>query len=147
MTQSIQKCFIILLATLAILLSAPVDAKSKRGQLKKFEVAQMKYASSIRWNEFEMAWGYVDPVYRNLKPLTDLEIERLKQVQVVGYTEKTMDVLENGNVEIRVEIRLVNRNTQAERVVIDTQVWRWDAEGKRWWLTTGLPDFSAKPFG
>ncbi len=146
MTQSIQKCFIILFAVLAMLICSPVDAKSKRTQIKKFEIAQMKYASSIRWNEFEMAWGYVDPEYRNVNPLTDLEIERLKQIQVVGYTEKTMDVLENGNVEIRVEIRLVNRNTQAERVMVDTQVWRWDVEGKRWWLTTGLPDFSGKSF-
>ena len=146
MTQSIQKCFIILFAVMAMLIAAPADAKSKRSSIKKFEIAQMKYASSIRWNEFEMAWGYVDPKYRNEKPMSDLEIERLKQIQVTGYTEKTMDVLEDGTVELRVEIRLVNRNTQAERVIIDTQLWRWDPEGKRWWLTSGLPDFSAKPF-
>lgn len=148
MTFRIQKSFIVFFAILLMLtcLSSPADAAGKRSQIRQFEIAQMKYASSIRWNEFEMAWGYVDPEYRDDKQLSDLEIERLKQIQVTGYDEKSQEVLKDGSVELRVEIRLINRNTQAERTIIDTQVWRWDPKSKRWWLTTGLPDFTAKPY-
>jgi hypothetical protein len=39
-----------------------------------------------------------------------------------------------------VEIRVINRNTQAERTVRVREVWRWDAKAKQWWLASGLPD-------
>jgi hypothetical protein len=54
--------------------------------------------------------------------------------------------LPDGSMEQIVEIRLINRNTQAERIVTDVQIWRWDEKAKRWWLTTGLPSFAAKSF-
>jgi hypothetical protein len=104
----------------------------------------MKYASAIRWTEFEMAWGNLEPDYRDKNPLTDLEKERFKQIQVTGYDVKSMDVLPDGTVEQLVEIRLVNRNTQAERTILDTQIWRYDIKAKRWWLTTGLPNTSPR---
>ena len=50
----------------------------------------------------------------------------------------------DGSVEQTVEIRLVNRNTQIERSVIDHQRWRYDPATKRLWLTSGLPDFSQR---
>lgn len=141
MTQSLRQILIIVLASLAMLVAFPADAKSKRSQMKQFEVSRMKYASSIRWNEFEMAWGYVEPFYRKDHPLTDLEVERLKQIQVTGYEEKFQETLADGSIELRAEIRLINRHTQAERVIMNTQLWRWDEVSKRWWLTNGLPDF------
>ena len=33
--------------------------------------------------------------------------------------------------------------TQALRGMRYTEVWRYDAEHKRWWVTSGLPDFWA----
>ena len=43
-----------------------------------------------------------------------------------------------------VELRVVNRNTQVERIITDRQKWRWDAVAKRWWLVSGLPDLDAR---
>ncbi len=146
MTLNIKMPLFAILAILGLLLGVPAEAASKRSQTKQLVVAQSKYSSAIRWNEFEMAWGYVDPIYRKEHPLTNLEKERFKQIQVTGYDEKSQDFLEDGGVEVIVEIRLINRNTQAERVIMDTQIWRWNAESKRWWLSTGLPDFSPKSF-
>jgi hypothetical protein len=127
-----------------MLLTAPAGAASKRSQNKQLEIALSKYSSAIRWSEFEMAWGYVEPKYREENPLSDLEKERFKQIQISGYEVKSRDTMEDGSVEQLVEIRLINRNTQADRSVIDTQIWRWDPKAKRWWLTTGLPNFTAK---
>jgi hypothetical protein len=137
---------LLLAATFFLVASAPTYSSSKRSQAKLLETVQFKYASAIRWSEFEMAWSHVDPAYRDKNPLSDLEKERFKQIQITGYDKKTQDFLPDGSVEQSIEIRLINRNTQTERIVMDIQVWRWDEKAKRWWLTTGLPSFSAKSF-
>lgn len=35
---------------------------------------------------------------------------------------------------------MINRNTQAERLVRGIEIWRWNPKQKRWWLASGLPD-------
>lgn len=144
--MSIKQSLIIIFASLVFLMTPPADAASKRALAKQFEIFQAKYASAIRWNEFEMAWGHVDPGYRTENPLSDFEKERFKLIQVTGYESKSQETLADGSIELYVEIRLVNRSTQAERIVTDTQIWRWDEKIKRWWLTTGLPSFAPKSF-
>ena len=136
---------LLLAATFLVIAVTPANAASKRSQAKQLEISLFKYASAIRWNEFEMASNYIDPEYLEKNPPTDLEKERLKQIQVTGYEAKTQDTLPDGTVEQTVEIRLINRNTQADRSVLDVQIWRWDQKAKRWWLTTGLPNFTVKP--
>jgi hypothetical protein len=102
------------------------------------------YGVAIRWNEFDKALDYLDPAQREAQPLTDLERERFKQVQVTGYEVKDRRVAADGSVEQAVEIRLVNRNTQRERSFVDHQAWRFDPVARRLWLTSGLPDFSQR---
>lgn len=141
-----KKHLVLLLAVIFMMTGISVEAASKRSRAKQLEVAMFKYASAIRWNEFEMASNYVDPEYKEKNPLSDLEKERYKQIQVTGYEAKTQDTLEDGTVEQTVEIRLINRNTQADRSIIDVQIWRWDEKAKRWWVTTGLPNFSPRAY-
>ena len=102
------------------------------------------YGAAIRWNEFEKARDYIDPAIRQQQPMSDLETERLKQIQVTGYEVKLREVTADGSIEQIVEIRVVNRNTQIERIVTDRQTWRRDGTGKRYWLVSGLPDFNAR---
>jgi hypothetical protein len=136
---------VLMLSLLLLFTSSDVSAaNNKRNQAKQRDIYLMKYASAVRWTEFEMAWGYLDPEYRLNNPLTDLEKERFKQIQVTGYEVKTMDTLPNGNIEQVVEIRLINRNTQAERSILDTQIWRYDDKAKRWWLISGLPNTAGR---
>ena len=49
-----------------------------------------------------------------------------------------------GEDEVRqvVQIELANVNTQSVRSIVDRQVWKYDEAGKRWWLTSGLPDIA-----
>ncbi len=141
-----KKIILLLLALVLLQMTMPVEAGGKRSKSKQLELSLFKYASAIRWNEFEMALNYVDPVYRERNPLSDLEKERFKQIQVTGYEAKTQDTLPDGTIEQTVEIRLINRNTQTDRSILNVQIWRWDDKAKRWWLTTGLPDFTAKSF-
>lgn len=108
------------------------------------EEALYTYVSAIRWSDFQAAAAFVDPKVMAEKPLTDLEMERYKQFQVSGYQVQGSSEPAEDRYEQVVEIRLVNRNTQVERIITDRQQWRWDAEAKRWWLVSGLPDLEPR---
>jgi hypothetical protein len=131
----------LLLALVALLLAA---CAASVGGTKRTD-AMTEYAAAVRWNEFDSAWAFVDPAVRAERPLSDLERERFRQVQVTGYDERTRTISPDGlTLEQVVEIRLVNRNTQVERSLTDHQRWKYDPVAKRWWLVSGLPDFDAR---
>ena len=93
--------------------------------------------------QFEKALDFVAPAVRAQAPLTALESERFKQIQVTGYDVKTRTLQPDGGILQTVEIRLISKHTQLERTVIDHQAWTWDPEAKVYWLSSGLPDFNA----
>ena len=68
---------------------------------------------------------------------------RYQQVRVTDYNDDAGPVpLSDTEVRQSVRISLVNVNTQAERTIIDNQVWQYDAASKHWWLASGLPDIT-----
>ncbi|MBD9377491.1 hypothetical protein [Pseudoxanthomonas sp. PXM04] len=110
-------------------------------QRAKLEQAQNAYAAAIRWGDFEGAWTFVEPAYAAAHPMGEFELRRYEQVQVSGYRDLS-SLVEPDEVVVRlIEVRVINRHTQAERTLRYRERWRWDAEGKRWWLVGGLPDF------
>lgn len=125
------------LGLLAVLAPAGAQSRLQRGKLQQVQDA---YAASIRWGEFENAWQAVDPAYRAEHPMTELEFERYKQVQISGYRDLSTRGGPDGAVERAVELRVINKHTMAERTQRYVERWRWDPEAKRWWLVVGLPD-------
>lgn len=105
--------------------------------------ALFAYAGAIRWGHIDDAWSMVDPDYAREHPMTALDRERFEQIQVTGYQVKGSEMLSENEMLQLVEIRLINKHTQAERTVQDRQRWRWDPQLRRWWLTTGLPKITA----
>jgi hypothetical protein len=102
------------------------------------------YATAVRWNEWELAMEHLSPSVLIDKPITELERERLNQIRVTGYDEITRRPISKTAVDVLVEIRLVNVHSQTERTIRNVQRWEYDAKLKRWWLVSGLPDFSPK---
>lgn len=100
------------------------------------------YSGAIRWNQFEAAYDAIDPEVRRSRPLTDFELERMKQVQVTRYEVVSERPLPDGRIAREVEISLVNRHTQTERTVRVRETWRYDETAQRWWQTEGLPNFA-----
>ena len=125
------------LGLLAVLAPAAAQSRMQRGKLQQVQDA---YAASIRWGDFENAWQAVDPAYRAEHPMTDLEFERFKQIQISGYRDLSTRGGPDGTVERAVELRVINKHTMAERTERYIERWRWDPEAKRWWLVVGLPD-------
>lgn len=127
------------LAAIALLaLLAACGGSAKRSPL---EQSLYTYSSTIRWSEFDKALAFVDPEAPAMEPLA---LERLQQYQVSGYDVRSSEQVSDTEYTQVVELRVVNRHTQAERTVTDRQRWRWDAEAKRWWLASGLPDLSPR---
>ncbi len=111
-----------------------------RAQRAKLAQTQAAYVAAVRWSDFEAAENFIDPQQRQAHPLGDVQRERYRQVQVSSYRERSSSMDAEGMLERRIEMGVINRNTQAERTVLVTERWRWDPEAKRWWQTAGLPD-------
>lgn len=132
-------CRIVLGLCLLPLLAGCASMGSQSDLLDKTLYA---YSAAIRWGDFEGAWTLVDPKYREANPMSSLEFERYKQIQVSGYRDLATRLGE-GTAEREIEIGVVNRHNMSTRNLRYTEAWRYDAEAKTWWLTVGLPDFWA----
>lgn len=123
----------------ALLLIVAILTACATDRLDGLQQAQYAYSAAIRWGDFEGAWNLVDPEYRKQHPLSDLEFERYKQVQISNYTELGTRG-GDGTAMREIDIGVVNRNTLVERQTRYMERWRYDPEAKTWWLTVGLPD-------
>ncbi len=130
----------VMVAMLVLVLVSGVANASSRTQARALEITQAAYTAAVRWSDFDAAQSFVEPAYALARPLSDLERSRYEQVQISGYREVRVGEDVDGTMRREVELRVVNRNTQAERLVRSIELWRWDAERKRWWLASGLPD-------
>ena len=126
------------------LAAACADMSMQHIQTKEtiLEDTLKNYAATIRWGDMLQAQAFVDPAYRQAHPMSDLDMQRYRQVQVTAYNDQPAAPISETEVGQTVEIGLVNVNTQSARTIIDRQVWRYDEKEKRWWLTTGLPDIT-----
>ena len=121
-------------AILAVLLSACASTGSQKQVL---DTTLFHYASAVRWEGVDVAMEFTDPEWRTAHPLSAVERGRYAQWQVAGYNVKGSEPLGENELAQLVEIRLVNKHTQTERVM-DRQIWRWDAVVARWWLRSGI---------
>ncbi|MGX5729368.1 hypothetical protein ACWKWK_02425 [Pseudoxanthomonas beigongshangi] len=125
-----------------VLMVVAFGAQAAGGRQKgKLEQAQNAYAAAIRWGDFESAWSFVEPAYAEAHPMGEFELRRYEQIQVSGYRDLSSSVEPDDVVVRLIEVRVINRHTQAERTLRYRERWRWDAGAKRWWLAGGLPDF------
>lgn len=129
-----------IVAALFALTLAGCAAAGRGKQMTALELAQYQYSAAIRWGDFEGAWTLVDPDYRKAHPMTDLEFERYKQVQISGYRDLAAVVSPDGTAMREIQIGVINRHTLTERTTRYTERWRYDAAAKTWWITSGLPD-------
>ena len=133
---------ILLLALLALTSVNALAAKEKltRKQRVELEKTQVAYASTIRWGTTEEALPYLDPEYTREHPLTDLELRRYEQVKISSYRAGDNVNIPDGRVGRPAVVGVINLNTQMQREVTVKEIWRWDAEDKRWLQANGLPD-------
>lgn len=127
-----------------VLLATLLAGCAARERSKLLDETLKHYNALIRWSEYAAAADHYDPALRREKPITGLQMSRLAQFRVSGYDQRALNVTADGSRATQVaEIRLYNVHDLTERTIIDRQVWRYDPEAERWWLTTGLPNVTA----
>ena len=102
------------------------------------------YANAIRWGDIQQALPFIDPETLKQHPLTELDLQRYKQVRFVAYTEQNPVPVGPHEVRQVVRISLLNVNTQTEREIVDNQLWRYDEATKHWHIVSGLPDITQR---
>lgn len=138
-----RRTFQILLLALLALTSVSAFAgeqKTTKKQRKQLEETQVKYDSTMRWGTVEDMLPYLDPAYAKEHPLTDLELRRFEQVKISSYRAGDNVNMPDGKVGRPAVVGVINLNTQMQREVTVKEIWRWDAEDKRWLQANGLPD-------
>lgn len=136
------RCFSIALTGLVLLaLALPAVAKSREKILTE---TLRTYAATIRWGSIEQAESFIDPAYRAAHPMTQLDLDRYKQVRITNYNDTAPVPINDDEVSQTVEIGIVNLHTQEARSIVDRQVWKYDRKNKAWLLSSGLPDITRK---
>ena len=134
MSPSPRSCLLGLL--LALTLAACGEA-NKQDEL--LDATLRSYANTMRWGEIDQAVGFISPADLEAHPISNVELERYRQVRIVGYQEQGMSRPEPGLARQTVTLEVVNQHTQVARSVVDHQEWHYDEVTKHWWLTSGLP--------
>lgn len=127
---------------LLCLVAGTADARSKKD--KAMDQVLLDYAATLRWSSFEQAMTFMDPLVREARPISSVDLNRYRQVRVSYYRQQSPVEVSKTEIQVIAEIGIINNHNQSERVVFDRQTWRWDAKLKRWWLMTGLPSITAK---
>jgi hypothetical protein len=128
-----------LLALLALLLAGcPQQTRDAR----LLDETLMLHAQAVRWGGFEQSLEFMDPRLLAERPPRKLDLERYRQVVISGYRPRGQPVMSGTTASYVVDIEFYNRHTLATRSVVDRQIWRFDAEARRWWLVSPLPDLT-----
>ena len=98
-----------------------------------------KYASLVRWSDFNNAAHYLKPDDETIQP-TRFELEKLKQFKVSSYTESPIRPGKSDEIILQnVDIQLYNIHNNRTKTIIDQQIWEFNSDLKQWFLTSGLP--------
>ena len=127
-----------------LLALAGCTSMNHQTESRALELTLVAYANAIRWGDIQQALPFVDPETVKAHPLSELDLQRYKQVRFVSYIEQAPVPLGPHEVKQVVKIALLNVNTQAEREIIDNQIWRYDEATKHWHIVSGLPDITQR---
>jgi uncharacterized protein YceK len=130
----------IMLVGAALLLLAGCATLQKKDSLR--DQTLEGYGAALRWGDFQSAWQYVDPAVRAARPLTDQQKALYNTVRVAEYDAAGPMATGPDTIEQTATIGLIVKSSQRVYSVMDHQTWHWDAQAKRWWLESGLPDIS-----
>ena len=127
------------LAALAVSLLAgcPVTGSQEQRQTETLQ----RFEALVRWSQFDALVDFMHPDWLAENPVSQLDVDRLKQFQVSQYRVRQIVAIEDGSgVDRLVELRLYHIHTARERSVQYVESWRWDEDRERWMLHSGLPD-------
>lgn len=127
--------------TIALLICALLSACGGRmGKKQSLDHTLYQYAKVMRWADFNTALTFFSPAMETANKPSNTDIERLKQFGVSSYVASPiLPGSDENEIMQDVQIKLYNKHTKREKVIIDRQVWTYDDDTKTWLLLSGLP--------
>ncbi len=133
-----KKSVIIILLCLLV-----VSCGGRMSKKQSLDHTLYQYAKVMRWSDFNTALSFFSPDIEDEKKPKRLDIDRINQFSVSSYVPSPIMPGDSDNSILQnVQIKLYNKHTKREKVVIDQQVWEYDDEIKKWWLLSGLPNLT-----
>jgi hypothetical protein len=108
-------------------------------RLTLFDETSRAYGRAIRWGDYQAAYAF--------KKLSDTDVklpdfEDLRQIRVTSYKVKQTIISESKSKILRlVDIQYYKMNDVTVKTLKDREIWEYNAEKERWYLTSELPDF------
>lgn len=130
-----RKIAFILLLSITVLSSCG-STSSKKVNL---DDTLFKYASFMRWSDYDSASRFVKPGEGSIK-LSNFELRKLKQFKISRYTESPISPGDKESIIVQsVELQLYNIHNNKTKIIIDNQSWEYVEKAKQWFLISGLP--------
>jgi hypothetical protein len=121
-----------------ILLVAALLLGCANARVDQLDAALRAYERAIRWSDYKAAFALAG---QPNAPVPDFE--RLQHIRVTSYDKIGAPQMSADGMKLVqvVEIRFVNVNRMADRVLTDKQVWEYAEAEQRWKLTSPFPAF------
>ena len=133
----------IVLVILILALASCAGTNPKRE--KTFDLTMKNIEQLTRWNEIEGVMNLIDPEYLAENEISDLDIARMQQFKIFGYTVNQKQMSDDlTQFRQTVVLQMYNKHNPVERQVRWYQEWRYNPETKRWTMFSGLPDLSQR---
>lgn len=129
----------ILFISLILIATLSSCGSGKSTKKRSLDDTLYKYASTIRWANFDASVRFLDPKNKESQP-SRFDLDKLKQFKVSRYSESPIVPGQTPNVILQdVEIQFYNIHNNRTKTIYDHQSWQYHEDLKRWFLTSGLP--------
>ena len=136
---------IILRSVLFLGLAALLAGCPQTKEEKDLTDTLQQYETIVRWAQWDAAADFIAPEYLVDKPISRLDMDRLRLFKVTQYIVRSSAGVDSGRGLVQVvEIRMFNKNQARERIIVDEQYWKYNTVTERWQLHSGLPDPTQK---
>ena len=127
---------------LALLLLSGCKTLEQRERSKILTGTLHKYETTIRWSYLRRAYGFMKPEAAGKAKIPP----GLENIKVTSYEvlDPATPVGENGITQV-VLIQYVEKDRQQQKNLMDSQLWEFDEDARRWFLISGVPQFIAEP--
>lgn len=139
MNRSSIKLLIFSAIFLSLIACNPVQKVKDRKHTEDLEAATDTYRKLIRWGYYDQAVQYIKARDDSAVNPDLVEASRFKVTHYTITNRYLSDDLQDAQVVATIEYYEVESGVA--KVIRDEQHWWYEPEGKRWHLSSGLPDF------
>lgn len=129
-----------LIVIMTLVLLAGCNGTGVKSRLKSLDESINAYAQALRWGRYDDAQQFHKT--RDGERIA-LDEHVMADIRVTGYSVRETSFDEEGDsADVQAEFKyfITSRGTLHTKVV--PQTWWYDDDGKRWFLDSGLPDFT-----